>query len=271
MQIQIGFEIVYECPKPTPMILALQIHFSRASDLVSPSYLLTTPSVPITYHRDFYGNWLSRIVAPQGQIRLYSDSIVNDTGHTDIINFNAGQYPVEILPDDTLIFLLGSRYCETDLFSELAWDLFGNSTPGWQRVQDICNFVNNHITFDYLQARPTKTAWEAYNEKVGVCRDYAHLAVTFCRCLNIPTRYCMGYISDIGLPPPYSEMDLAAWVEVYLEGGWYVFDPRNNRPCIGRIPLAKGRDAADVPISNSFGPSELKKFKIWTHEFTDNR
>ncbi len=270
MQIQIGYEIVYECPKPTPMILALQIHYSRASDLVSPNYLLTSPSVPITYYRDFYGNWLSKMIAPKGEIHLSSNSIINDSGQPDVIRPNAQQYSVENLPNDTLLYLLGSRYCETDLLNNLAWELFGNSQPGWQCVQDICDFVHKHITFDYTKARATKTAWDAYNEKVGVCRDYAHLALTFCRCLNIPARYCMGYLTDIGVPPPHGVMDFHAWIEVYLEDGWHVFDPRNNKPGTGRIPLAKGRDAADVAISNSFGPSELKLFKVWADEFTDN-
>ncbi len=270
MQIQIGYEIVFDCPKPTPMILALQIHYSRASDLVSPNYLLTKPSVPISYHRDFYGNLLSRIIAPQGKIHLSSESIINDSGKPNVIKQDAHQYSIENLPNDTLIYLLGSRYCETDLFNDLDWSLFSGSKTGWQRVQDICDFVHEHITFDYTKARATKTAWDVYNEKFGVCRDYAHLAITLCRCLNIPARYCMGYLTDIGVPPPHGVMDFAAWIEVYLEGGWYVFDPRSNKPCIGRIPLAKGRDAADVAISTSFGSSQLKEFTVWADEFIDN-
>jgi transglutaminase-like putative cysteine protease len=173
---------------------------------------------------------------------------------------------VEELPEDALVFLLGSRYCETDRLSDTAWSLFGHLPPGWQLVQGICDFVHNHITFNYDQARSTRTAWEAFNERVGVCRDYAHLAVAFCRCMNIPARYCTGYLGDIGTPPPYGTMDFAGWFEVYLSGAWHTFDARNNIPRIGRVLIARGRDATDVAISNTFGPNILKSFKVWTDE-----
>jgi transglutaminase-like putative cysteine protease len=271
MQIKIGYEIIFDCPKQTPIILSLNVHYSRVSDLVAPDHVLTTPSVPIEYYRDIYGNWLCRLVAPKGQIRLYSDAIINDSGKQDTWPVTANKYAVEDLPNETLVFLLGSRYCETELFGELAWKQFGHISSGLECVNNICNFVHNHITFDYSKARATKTAWDVYNEGEGVCRDYTHLAITLCRCVNIPARYCMGYLSDIGVPPPHGLMDFAAWMEVYLEGGWHVFDPRNNKPCIGRIPLAKGRDAADVAISNSFGPNELKLFKVWTDEYIQDQ
>ena len=170
------------------------------------------------------------------------------------------------MPSDTLQFLLASRYCETDALSNEAWRLFGHMAPGWARVQAICDFVHDRMTFGYEYSRPTRTAFEAYNECRGVCRDYAHLTATFCRCLNIPTRYCTGYITDIGLPPPYEAMDFAAWIEVYLGGRWNVFDPRNNAPRVGRILVAQGRDAADVPLTHSFGPNTLTKFTVWAEE-----
>ena len=163
------------------------------------------------------------------------------------------------------MFLLGSRYCETDVLSETAWQLFSSSPTGWARVQTICDFVNRHITFGYQHARATMTAWEVFNERRGVCRDFTHLAVTLCRCMNIPARYCTGYLSDIGVPPPHSAMDFAAWFEVYLSGQWHTFDARNNTPRIGRILLARGRDAADVALTNTFGPNTLKSFKVWTN------
>ncbi len=270
MQIRVGYELIYDCPQPTPMILALNIHYSRASDIVVPDHLITSPPVPVTAYRDAFGNWCSRIVAPRGEIRLSADAIVNDTGEMDAVAPSAEQTPVPNLPEETLVFLLGSRYCETDLLSEVAWSLFHNAPSGWGRVQAICSFVHQLIVFGYEHARATKTAWEAYNERAGVCRDYTHLAIAFCRCMNIPARYCTGYLSDIGMPPPYAPMDFAAWFEAYLDGQWYTFDPRNNAPRSGRVLIARGRDAADVAISNTFGPNTLKSFKVWADEVQDS-
>lgn len=266
MQIRAGYELIYDCPQPTPMILTLNIHFSRASDIVVPDHLVTRPSLPVTAYRDGFGNWCSRIVAPAGETRLSASAVVNDSGEPDIVVASAPQHRVQDLPDETLVFLLGSRYCETDRLSPAAWDLFGKSPPGWGRVQAVCDFVHRHIAFGYEHARPTKTAWDAFDEGAGVCRDFAHLAIAFCRCLNIPARYCTGYLSDIDVPPPYGPMDFAAWFEAYLGGRWYTFDPRNNMPRVGRILIARGRDAADVPLSNTFGPNTLKRFQVWTEE-----
>jgi transglutaminase-like putative cysteine protease len=271
MQIRVGYELVYRCPQPTPMILTLNIHYSRASDLAKPDYMMVQPSVPIQAYRDLFGNWCSRIEAPTGLIRFASDAIVNDSGKPDVVAPWARQRPLWSLPSDSLVFLLGSRYCETDLLTETAWKLFGSTPPGWARVQAICDFVHNHISFGYEHASPTKSAFQVYGDRKGVCRDYAHLAIAFCRCLNIPARYCTGYLGDIGLPPPYAEMDFAGWFEAYLEDGWYTFDARNNEPRIGRVLLARGRDAADVAISTSFGPNTLEKFKVWTDEVVPNQ
>ncbi|MDP2177893.1 transglutaminase-like domain-containing protein [Methylicorpusculum sp.] len=271
MKIRIGYELIYDCPQPTPMILTLSVHFTRASDIIIPDYLFTDPPVPITAYRDNYGNWCSRIVAPKGQIKLFTDALIRDDGKPDKVVQQAKQTPVENLPDDALLYLLGSRYCETDLLSEIAWQLFGKASDGWARVEAICNFVNRHIAFGYQYARPTKTAWEAFQERTGVCRDYAHLAITFCRCMNIPARYCTGYLGDIGIPPPNSPMDFAGWFEAYLDGYWYTFDPRNNTPRIGRVLIARGRDAADVAISSTFGPNTLVSFKVSTDEVNEMR
>ena len=204
MQLRVGYELIYNFPQATPIVLTLNIHYSRASDVVVPDYLTTDPSVPIAGYRDGFGNWCNRIVAPAGRIRIRTNAIVRDTGQPDGYFPNAQQHAVEDLPEETLVFLLGSRYCETDLLSQAAWDLFSQSPPGWARAQSICDYVHNHIAFDYQNARPTRTAWEVFNERVGVCRDYAHLAVTFCRCMNIPARYCTGYLSDVGTPPPWA-------------------------------------------------------------------
>lgn len=266
MKIRVGYELIYHCPQLTPMILTLSVHYTRVSDLVIPDHMRSEPPVPITAYRDSFGNWCTRIVAPMGLLRVSTDALLNDSGQPDATAPWARQTPVQDLPNETLQFLLGSRYCETDRLSEIAWQLFHNTPEGWGRVQAICDFVHQHIVFGYQYARATKTAFEVYQERAGVCRDYAHLAVAFCRCMNIPARYCTGYLSDIGAPPPYGEMDFAGWFEAYLDGHWYTFDPRNNVPRIGRVLIARGRDAADVAISNTFGPNTLQTFKVHTEE-----
>ena len=266
MKIQTGYEFVYYFPQATPVILMTSIHYTRASDVEIPDLLTTDPPVPITAYRDGFGNWCQRILAPPGQIRMAARGVVRDTGAADPVVPSAVQHEVQDLPEETLVFLLGSRYCETDVLSETAWQLFGNSATGWARVQAICDFVHNHIAFNYQNARATRTAAEGFEERTGVCRDYAHLAVAFCRCMNIPARYCTGYLSDIGTPPPYGINDFAAWFEVYLGGAWHTFDPRNNRPRIGRILMARGRDASDVALTTTFGPNTLLNFQVLTEE-----
>ena len=262
MQLRVGFELAYQCARPTPMILALSIHYSRASDLVRPDHLLTDPPVHIAAYRDLFGNWCSRLVAPAGRFVVSSDALVRDTGLVDAVAPYAAQVPVEHLPESTLVYLLGSRYCETDQLSEFAWEKFGSGPTGWARVQAICDFVHGHIQFGYHNARSTKTAWDAFREGNGVCRDYAHLAITFCRCLNIPARYCTGYLGDYGTSPPYGPMDFAGWFEAYLGDRWYTFDARNNTPRIGRVLIARGRDACDVALSSTFGTNTLTGFKV---------
>ncbi len=264
MRIRLGCRLTYLMPQPTPMIALLNVHFSRFGDLERPDYLISTPPVPIGSYRDGFGNWCTRMVAPAGQFELTTDGVIRDSGAVDPAFPGAMQHAVEDLPEESIVFLLGSRYCDTDRLSDEAWRLFGYTEPGWGRVQAICDFVHNHIVFGYQHARATRTASEAYAEGVGVCRDYTHLAVAFCRCMNIPTRYCTGYISEIGQPEPWSPGDFAAWMEVYLGGQWHVFDPRNNMPRIGRILIARGRDAADVPLTNTFGPNQLTGFEVWT-------
>jgi transglutaminase-like putative cysteine protease len=248
------------------MILTLDVHYSRVSDIISQEHLTTSPATPVTAYRDGFGNWCSRLLAPAGEVRITNSAVLRDSGMPELVFRDAWQHTVQSLPEESLVFLLGSRYCETDVLTELAWNLFGASQPGWERVQAICDYVHNHITFDYQLARSTRTAWEAYNERVGVCRDFAHLAITFCRCLNIPARYCTGYLGDMGTKPPYGVMDFAAWFEVYLAGSWHTFDARNNVPRIGRILIARGRDAADVAIATTFGPNILESFRVWTDE-----
>ena len=270
MRILIGCQLTYEFEQITPILAMLTVHSSRVSDLEKPDHLLTTPPVPVEGYRDSFGNWCNRLVAPPGRFTLQTETIINDHGQWDTTDTGAEQVQIQNLPAETLLFLLGSRYCETDRLSDTAWHLFGHVPPGAARVQAICDFVHHHIQFGYGHSRSTRTAYEAFEEGRGVCRDYAHLAVAFCRCLNIPARYCTGYISDIGLPPPYAPQDFAAWIQVFLGGTWHSFDPRNNDPRIGRILIAYGRDAADVPLTLTFGPNVLVGFQVTADEVTDS-
>ena len=266
MLISFGFDIVYNCMQPTPMLLSLNVHASRAADLLTPDVLVTDPPAPRSAYHDIYGNWCTRLVAPAGPIKLSTRGLLKDSGALDPVHPYAHQHAVSDLPEEAITFLLGSRYCETDLLMETAWRLFGNAPLGWARVQAICDFVHNHIAFSYTDARATRTAFEAFKEKKGVCRDYAHLAVAFCRCMNIPARYCAGYLGDMGVPPPYGPMDFAGWFEAYLDGAWHTFDPRNNVPRLGRVLMARGRDATDVALTTSFGVNTLVSFKVYTDE-----
>ena len=267
MLIRYGYEISISCPQPTPLVCLLAVHEERKADIRVPETVFTVPDTPTTTYLDLFGNRCRRLVAPAGDLTLWGDATIEDDGKLDPVISGARETPVADLPDDCLVYLMGSRYCETDRLSQVAWDTFGNVAPGWGRVQAICDFVNRHIRFDYQQARATRTAFEAYNEGVGVCRDFAHLALTFCRCLNIPARYINGHLGDIGVPV-VDPMDFSAWIEVFLNGEWRTFDPRNNVPRIGRIVIARGRDAADIPLINSFGPHVLKSFRVWTYEVT---
>ncbi len=266
MKIHAGYEIAYQCPQPTPMILMLNVHPSRAADLLTPDRITLNPMLPLNTYRDGFGNICHVVHAPQGRIVLSADFFVNDSGAPDAVAPEAEQHPLEKLPVDTLVYLLGSRYCETDRFIKIAWATFGKIPKGWPLVQAICDYVHRRVEFGYAHASPTKTAWDTHNEGRGVCRDFAHLAITLCRCMNVPARYCTGYLGDIGVPPEPDPMDFSAWFEVYLGDRWYTFDARHNTPRIGRILMARGRDATDVAITTSFGPNTLAGFKVVTDE-----
>jgi len=261
-----GYEITISVVHPTPLVCMLTSHSERIGDFETRETFTTSPNVASTTYFDLFGNTCRRLIAPPGRLTLTGDGVVRDHGEPDPVVADAAEHPVQDLPDACMVFLMGSRYCETDRMSAIAWNLFGHIAPGWGRVQAICDYVHERIKFDYNCARPTRTAFEAYDEGQGVCRDYAHLALTLCRCMNIPARYVNGYIPDIGVPPPDSPMDFCAWIEVYLGGAWRTFDPRNNIPRIGRVVIARGRDAADVPLINSFGPHVLESFKVWADE-----
>jgi len=268
MRIRNGFHIAHDCPAPVPMLFTLSVHPSRRDDLETPDWLRTDPFVDVRQYIDGFGNICSRVVAPPGRFEVSADFVIRDTGQVDEYAPGAPQLAVKDLPDEVFVYLLGSRYCETDRLMNLAWSLFGQTREGWSRVQAIVDYVHRHIVFDYLQARSTRGAFEAHAEAQGVCRDYAHLAIAFCRCMNVPARYCTGYMGDIGVPIE-GVMDFSAWFEVYLGGRWYVFDARNNRPRTGRVLIARGRDANDVAIAYTFGQATLTRFEVISDELSD--
>ncbi|WP_165075835.1 transglutaminase-like domain-containing protein [Paludisphaera rhizosphaerae] len=269
MFIRIGYDIQFEIPAPTAMMMLLRVHPSVEPLLVKPEDLKVEPAVDVLDFDDEFGNRSRRLLAPAGTLRLTNDAVVEVDGKPDPIAADAQEIPIDQLPPDVMQFLLASRYCEVDALSEAAWDLFSKTPRGWDRVQAIVDYVHDHITFGYKYARWTKTAKDAFEEKKGVCRDFTHLAVAFCRCMGIPARYVTGYLGDIGVPIAPDPMDFSAWFEVYLSGKWHTFDARHNQRRIGRLLMAKGRDAVDVAITTSFGPTTLKKFDVWTDEVTD--
>ncbi len=265
MFIRLGYDIEFEIPAPVAMVAMLSVHPSRVADLRAPDEMGIEPEVAVSSYTDHFGNRCTRFVAPHGALRLSSTTLIEDPGTPDPVAPDAREHPVGELPDDTLIYLLNSRYCEVDRLSNVATELFGAVAPGWGRVQAICDWVNAKVMFGYHHARPTMTALDVFTDRVGVCRDYQHLAIAFCRALNIPARYATGYLGDIGVPlvPP---MDFSAWFEVYLENRWWVFDARNNIPRIGRVLIATGRDASDVAITTSFGRANLTQFEVIAEE-----
>jgi len=266
MLIRIGYDIGFSVPQPTPMVLMLNVRPERAGDLLRPDAIRTTPSLPIAQYYDLFGNCCSRVTAPAGEIRFSADTVIRDSGAPDLWQPGAAQIPVEHLPPETLIYLLGSRYCETEKLLDTAWAEFGAIQNGWDRVMAILHYTHGRIRFGYENARATRTAYEAWSEGVGVCRDFAHLAVTLCRCMNIPARYCTGYLGDIGVPPNPAPMDFSGWFQAYLGGQWFTFDARHVEPRIGRVLIGMGRDAAAVAISTVFGPNTLTTFQVMTEE-----
>ena len=266
MFIRIGYDIVFESPNPVPMTLLLYTHPSIASRLRSPDRVHTQPEIPVTDFLDGFGNRSARIVAPTGALRLWSDAWVETPDAMDEVNWGAVQHEVADLPAEVLPYLLPSRYCQVDLLSDKAWNMFQHTPLGWGRVQAICDFVHSHVQFGYGLTRPEKTALDVLNEGNGVCRDYQHLAITLCRCMNIPARYATGYLGDIRIPPPPGDMDFSAWFEAYLGGRWYAFDARFNTPRYGRLLMAIGRDSVDCALTTAYGPANLKRFRVIAEE-----
>ena len=269
MLIRAGYEIAYECIRPTPMLLMLSVLPEREPDLVTSQAIRFDRDVGARHYRDGFGNAVTRIMAPEGRTTISADFLIRDSGLPDPVVADAVQHPVEDLPDEVLVYLLGSRYCDTDHLTDAAWSIFGSTPLGWARVQAICDHVNERIKFGYEHARATRTASQGAEERLGVCRDFAHLAVAYCRCMNIPARYVTGYLGDIGIPPVDAPMDFSAWFQVYLGGAWHTFDARHNTPRIGRILMATGRDATDVALSTAFGSARLMGFNVVTDEVKD--
>jgi transglutaminase-like putative cysteine protease len=266
MLIRAGYRLAFECAQPTPTLLVLNVHPSRRADLLSADVPRFDPPLEMWGYIDGFGNACSRVVMPAGRTTISTEFEIYDHGLPDVVPRDAVQHEIKDLPDEVLVFLLGSRYCDTDRLGDFAWSTFGRTQPGWSRVQAICDFVHGHIAFNYANADPLRTAHDGFVERTGVCRDFAHLAITLCRCMNIPARYCTGYLGDIGVPADPNPMDFSGWFEAYLGGHWCTFDARHNTPRIGRILMATGRDATDVAISTSFGASTLVHFEVITEE-----
>ena len=265
MLIHVGYDISIELPAQTPVHLLLDIHPSRHGDVALEDWQSQPPS-QVQKGFDIYGNVMRRFVAPPGKTRLSYRAVVRDSGLLEQPPTMAFETPIPELPDDCLHFLAGSRYCETDELSAFAWQTFGSVAPGYPRVKAICDFVHNRIRFDYQNARSTRTALGAHNEGTGVCRDFAHLAIALTRAVNIPARYVNGYLGDIGVPADPAPMDFSAWFEAYIGDQWVTFDARHNHPRTGRIVIARGRDAADVPMVTSFGAHQLAEFHVVCEE-----
>jgi transglutaminase-like putative cysteine protease len=266
MLIRLGYDIRFEIGQPVPIVTLLSVHPSRRHDLKGPDLVHAEPGVKQVQYADSFGNICTRLLAPTGTLRLTNSTVVEDSGQPDPESPHAREVPVEELPTETLRFLMASRFCEVDLLSPLAVELFGGLPRGWSRVAAICEWVYSKVTFSYPHARPTRTALDVFTERIGVCRDFQHLAITFCRCLNIPARYATGYLGDIGVPISDTPMDFSAWFEVFLENRWWTFDARHNQPRIGRVLIATGLDATDVAITTSFGTARLSHFEVVTDE-----
>ena len=269
MHIRYGYDIALELAQPATILAMADVHSDFRSCIVEETELEVAPAMAAERFVDDSGNVVRRLSAPAGSVSLRLQGVFRSDGREDETDPSAEIVGASDLPPETLPFLRASRYCETDLLSDFAWANFGSVNGGWARVQAICDFVHQRLRFSYPEARPTRTANEALSEGVGVCRDFTHLAVTLCRCLNIPARYCNGYLGDIGVPPDPAPMDFNAWFEAFLGRRWFTFDARHNQPRIGRILISRGRDAADIPMITTFGPHALTRFTVVTEEIDD--
>ncbi|GAC1397603.1 MAG: transglutaminase family protein [Chloroflexota bacterium] len=265
MNIRVGCDFHYETPWPTPTVMQIEPYASREQRIVRQDMEIA-PTTPTHEYRDSYGNTCRRFTMPGGDFRLRFDAVAAVADTPDPVHLHAIQAPVDELPDETLLYTMPSRYCLSDVLSGAAWDLFGETEPGWGRVQTICDWVHENIRFQYGTSTPLTTAVDVYESRVGVCRDFAHLGLTFCRAMNIPARYVFGYLPDIGVPIPDAPMDFCGWFEAYLEDRWWTFDPRNNTRRVGRVVIARGRDALDVAMFTTYGSHTLHRMVVWADE-----
>jgi transglutaminase-like putative cysteine protease len=266
VQIRAGFNLAFDCDADTSFIFMVHVRPERHHDLIEPEKLTLSPQVPFDTYIDGFGNICTRLIASPGRISLWNRFLISVSGMPERLPLFERQHPIGELPNDVLVFLLGSRYCDTQKLNSLAWSKFGGHQQGWPRIQAILQYTHDRIQFNYANARADRTAWDAHEERSGVCRDFTHLAITLCRCMNIPARYCTGYLGDIGVPVDPNPMDFSAWFEVYLGGAWHSLDARHNHPRIGRIAMAKGRDAVDAAISMAFGVAPLSEFTVFTDQ-----
>ncbi len=263
LMIRAGCAFTYEIAAPSAAVFLIRPDGSGATVTVKNELWTSEPATPVHDYRDLYGNWCRRLTLPQGRFAMHYDVDVAISPRPAPGDPNARRYAIEELPDDVLLYTLASRFCLSDEVADEAFRLFGSFDTGWACVEAICNWVHNHVRFHYNETRPLKTAIDTLREGTGVCRDFAHLAITFCRAMSIPARYAFGYLPDIDGPPPTSPMDFCAWMEVYLGGQWWTFDPRNNRRRIGNIVIGRGRDAADVPMVTTYGAARFDAMTVW--------
>jgi len=268
VHLRIGCQLEVHCDQPTPLLALVHPHGSLVPDLLAPERLQWGPERAYEVLADPSGNRWCRLLAPAGTTRLHYAATLHCSDAVDPVLPSMGACPVEALPIYTYRFLNPSPYCDTPALMELAWSTFAGVAPGWPLVQAICDWVHGRIRFDYEAVRPHKRASDALADGAGVCRDYAHLAISLCRCLNIPARYCTGYLGYTGIPMGEAPVDFSAWFEVFLSDRWVVFDARHNIPRCGRVLIARGRDAADVPFLRSFGPHQLAGFEVITELIT---
>lgn len=266
MHLSIGCQLDLRCESATPLLALVHPHASLVTDLAAPEHLELNPDRTYEVLADQSGNRWCRLLARPGTTRLRYAATIHCPDSSDPVLPGVGACPVEALPIDTYRFLNASTYCDTAALMELAWSTFAGIPRGWPLVQAVCDWVHGCIRFDYDAVHPNKRASDALAEGAGVCRDYAHLAISLCRCLNIPARYCTGYLGYTGMPAAEAPVDFSAWFEVFLADRWYVFDARHNIPRCGRVLIARGRDAADVPFVRTFGAHQLDGFTVITEE-----
>jgi transglutaminase-like putative cysteine protease len=269
LTLRVGSEFIYSSQGETPAILQVEARLDSDAKIVQEKWEVE-PHVSSHTYSDVYGNRCRRVTLPPGQTTLRYDALVEVSAHPDVVVPEAQTALVQNLPDDLLLFTLASRYCQSDSLSNDAWNLFANTPPTWARVQAICDWAHRNVIYVSGCSTPETTALDVYNSQQGICRDFAHMGVTLCRAMNIPARYCFGYMPDIGVEIPDVAMDFHAWFEVYLGGKWHTFDARHNVPRIGRVPIARGRDAVDCAMVTTYGAAILEKMTVWADEATQD-